>query len=111
MAYSTDASVYQEKPLAIALPKTIYDIKLLIHFACEGSRYESFTKKANTATDKVFRLGKAIIRGDNIIVTAPKETPFPIKAIRYAFTNFPITNIQNSAGLPMEPFRADNWEN
>lgn len=33
LAYSTDASVYQEKPLAVALPKDIEDIKLLIEFA------------------------------------------------------------------------------
>ncbi len=33
LAYSTDASVYQEKPLAVALPKDIEDIKLLIDFA------------------------------------------------------------------------------
>ena len=31
--YSTDASVYQEKPLAVAIPKSIEDIKLLIAFA------------------------------------------------------------------------------
>jgi FAD/FMN-containing dehydrogenase len=33
LAYSTDASVYQEKPLAVAIPKEIEDIKLLIDFA------------------------------------------------------------------------------
>ena len=33
LAYSTDASVYQEKPLAVALPKHSGDIKLLIGFA------------------------------------------------------------------------------
>jgi FAD/FMN-containing dehydrogenase/Fe-S oxidoreductase len=33
MSYATDASVYQEKPLAVALPKTIDDIKQLIRFA------------------------------------------------------------------------------
>ncbi len=33
MIYATDASVYQEKPIAVALPKTIDDIKLLIEFA------------------------------------------------------------------------------
>ena len=33
LAYSTDASVYQEKPLAVALPKDGEDIKLLIDFA------------------------------------------------------------------------------
>lgn len=33
--YSTDASVYQEKPLAVAIPKTKEDIKRLIRFANE----------------------------------------------------------------------------
>ncbi len=31
--YATDASVYQEKPVAVALPKSIQDIRQLIHFA------------------------------------------------------------------------------
>lgn len=31
--YATDASVYQEKPRAVALPKSVHDIKQLIHFA------------------------------------------------------------------------------
>ena len=33
LVYSTDASVYQEKPLAVAVPKTADDIKTLIDFA------------------------------------------------------------------------------
>jgi FAD/FMN-containing dehydrogenase/Fe-S oxidoreductase len=33
LAYSTDASVYQEKPLSVALPKNEHDIRLLIDFA------------------------------------------------------------------------------
>jgi FAD/FMN-containing dehydrogenase/Fe-S oxidoreductase len=33
LAYSTDASVYQEKPIAVALPKHIEDVKLLVRFA------------------------------------------------------------------------------
>lgn len=33
LAYSTDASVYQEKPIAVALPKSESDIQLLINFA------------------------------------------------------------------------------
>ncbi|MBX2925115.1 MAG: FAD-binding protein [Chitinophagaceae bacterium] len=35
MAYSTDASVYQEKPLAVAIPLHADDIKTLINFANE----------------------------------------------------------------------------
>ena len=33
LAYSTDASVYQEKPLAVALPRNTADIIRLINFA------------------------------------------------------------------------------
>jgi len=33
LIYSTDASVYQEKPVAVAVPKTIEDIKACIAFA------------------------------------------------------------------------------
>ena len=33
MAYATDASVYQEKPLAVALPKNVADLQCLVNFA------------------------------------------------------------------------------
>jgi hypothetical protein len=33
MAYSTDASVYQERPLAVAIPKGVNGIKQLVSFA------------------------------------------------------------------------------
>lgn len=36
MAYSTDASVYQERPLAVAIPKGVYGIKQLISFASKN---------------------------------------------------------------------------
>ena len=104
-----------------------------------GPQYLSFTQSGNTVTvnfasgtavglstiggdairqfffvagaDRIFRQAKAIINGDKIIITAPPGTPLPVAAIRYAFTNYPLTNLQNWAGLPMEPFRTDNWEN
>ena len=36
--YSTDASVYQEKPLAVAIPRDVNDLKALIKFANEIGR-------------------------------------------------------------------------
>jgi sialate O-acetylesterase len=106
---------------------------------CIGPQYASFTPNGNAATlsfapgtanglttiggnpinqfffvagaDQVFRQATAVISGDKIVLTAPGGTPLPIAAVRYAFTNFPVTNLQNSAGLPMEPFRTDNWIN
>ncbi len=62
-------------------------------------------------TDQLFRQGQAKIVGNTVIITAPPGTPLPIQAVRYAFTNAPVTNLQNSAGLPAEPFRTDNWDN
>ncbi|RCH53672.1 hypothetical protein DJ568_16685 [Mucilaginibacter hurinus] len=61
-------------------------------------------------TDKKFRQGTAVLSGNQVKITAPNGTPLPIQAVRYAFTNFPMDcNVVNSAGLPMEPFRSDNW--
>ena len=37
ISYATDASVYQEKPVAVAIPKTIADIKTLIRFASQNN--------------------------------------------------------------------------
>jgi sialate O-acetylesterase len=62
-------------------------------------------------TDHIFRQGQATISGNTVIITAPPGTPLPVQAVRYAFTIAPVTNLQNSAGLPAEPFRTDNWSN
>jgi len=62
-------------------------------------------------TDHNFVQASAVINGNQIVLTAPQSVPLPIQAIRYAFTNAPVTNLQNSAGLPMEPFRTDVWVN
>jgi len=60
-------------------------------------------------TDQVFRWASAKIVGSTIVITAPAATPLPVQAVRYAFTAAPITNLQNSAGLPAEPFRTDSY--
>jgi sialate O-acetylesterase len=57
--------------------------------------------------DHVFYPADARIEGDKIIVGV-HEVKKPV-AIRYAFTNFPVTNLENGAGWPVVPFRTDNW--
>jgi len=42
-----------------------------------------------------------------IILTSP-EVKKPV-AVRYCFKNFQIGNVKNGAGLPLFPFRTDNW--
>jgi len=58
--------------------------------------------------DKIFYPAMAQITGDNIIVRSQRVKK-PV-AVRYAFTNFAVTNVQNGAGFPAVPFRTDNWE-
>ena len=43
-----------------------------------------------------------------IIVTCP-EVKKPV-ALRYCFKNFQLGNLANAGGLPLFPFRTDNWE-
>lgn len=58
--------------------------------------------------DHVFYPADAKIVGDNVVLSSAKVVK-PI-AIRYAFTNGPVTNFENKAGLPALPFRTDEWE-
>lgn len=57
--------------------------------------------------DRVFYPATAVIQGDRIVVRSDKvKKP---AAVRYAFTNYPVTNLQNGAGWPVVPFRTDDW--
>jgi len=58
--------------------------------------------------DKLFHLATAKIVNNQIWLQSEKVKN-PV-AIRYAFTNYPITNTANKEGLPMVPFRTDSWE-
>lgn len=58
--------------------------------------------------DKVFHPAKAVSSGtDKLIITCP-EVKAPV-AVRYCFRNFKLGSVHNSAGLPLFPFRTDNW--
>lgn len=63
-SYSTDASVYQEKPLAVALPKNSKDIEALIRFAREGG-HTLIPRAAGTSL-----AGQVV--GDGIVVDISK---------------------------------------
>ena len=106
---------------------------------CYGPQYVAFSASSNTVTitfkagtstglntinnapikqyfyiagnNHVFIQASAQINNDEIILTAPSSFALPVVAVRYAFTEAPVTNLQNAAGLPMEPFRTDSWDN
>jgi sialate O-acetylesterase len=45
---------------------------------------------------------------DEYIAIVRPEVKEPV-AVRYCFRNFLIGNLANIAGLPLYPFRTDNW--
>ncbi|RQO72759.1 sialate O-acetylesterase [Pedobacter sp. KBW01] len=58
--------------------------------------------------DGIFYPAKANI-GKNIITVSSNQVKSP-KAVRYQFSNTGIGNLKNKEGLPVAPFRTDNWE-
>lgn len=57
--------------------------------------------------DRKFVWAEARIEGDKVIVWSP-QVPHPV-AVRYAWSNNPVSNLFNKAGLPASPFRTDTW--
>lgn len=57
--------------------------------------------------DRVFHPAKGVLKGDSIVLTSEK-VPLPV-AVRYAWGNDPKCNLVNVQGLPVSPFRSDDW--
>jgi len=58
-------------------------------------------------SDKVFHPATATIDGHTLSVSSPSvQNP---KAVRFAFSNLASPNLTNTAGLPAQPFRTDDW--
>jgi hypothetical protein len=73
------------------------------------SRYEDIQGFELAGADKVFHKANAYYYWTKgIIITCP-EVSHPV-AVRYCFRNFKLGNVANAAGLPLMPWRSDNWE-
>ena len=57
--------------------------------------------------DQVFHPAEAQIEGRNVVLQSP-AVPAPVAA-RYGWADYPVVNLQNSAGLWASPFRTDDW--
>lgn len=57
--------------------------------------------------DRVFHATEARIEGESVRLRSA-AVPSPV-AVRYAFSNDPVCNLVNEAGLPAAPFRTDDW--
>lgn len=57
--------------------------------------------------DRNFHAATASIEGNTLVVHSP-DVPAPV-AVRYAWSSAPRANLFNGAGLPVAPFRSDDW--
>ncbi len=59
--------------------------------------------------DKAFKHAKAKITSKNTIEVWADDVLDP-KAVRYAWADNPVCNVENREGLPLTPFRTDRWK-
>jgi len=60
--------------------------------------------------DRVFHPAKAVEDWNTFTITVSSPEVSDIKAVRYCFKNFAPGQLKDMLGLPLVPFRTDNWE-
>lgn len=114
---------------ALALAKTYhktgiaYASPMYKNMSVEGGRatvtfdnaQDGLIAKGNTISqlyvagkDKIFYPAQASISGNKLIVSADKVKQ-PV-AVRFGFSNAAVGNLFSKSGLPVAPFRTDNWD-
>lgn len=58
--------------------------------------------------DKVWHWAKAEIKGPNVVVVSCPDVKQPV-AVRYGWADNPVCNLRSTTGLPVTPFRSDDW--
>jgi len=111
MAYKKD--IVPMGPLMRSV--TIEDSRVRVQFDHVGDKLVVRGKQragvmgfAVAGPDKLFYPATARIDGKSVVVHSG-EVPDPI-AVRYAFGDNPAVNLFNSAGIPVAPFRTDDWK-
>jgi len=87
--------------------------KALIQFDCFGGKLRTVDTDtvegfAICDKDQVWLWANAKIVDDNLVEVWNDEVPNPI-AVRYAWADNPICNLYSDAGLPVTPFRTDDF--
>ncbi len=88
--------------------------KTRAHLTFEYAKDGLITKDGKTpdffeiaGPDKIFRPATATIDGNTLSVSSPSvQNP---QAVRFAFSSLASPNLTNTAGLPAQPFRTDDW--
>ena len=84
---------------------------LRVYFSHAGTGLISYDKPVQSleiaGADQKFYPANGKIERGTLVVTA-REVKEPV-AVRYAWSNSPVANLYNGAGLPAPPFRSDRW--
>ena len=79
----------------------------------DGQAPKHFYVASTAGSEHKFWPASAEIHGSEVWLTCPDvvttSTAASGVAVRYAFLLYPMTNLENGAGLPAEPFRTDSW--
>lgn len=75
---------------------------------CVKGKYKYIEGFAIAGADKQFKWAQAYAEGNKVIVFSD-EVENPV-AVRYAWANNPDVNLFNVEGLPVVPFKTDDWE-
>lgn len=117
LAYLALRNTYQKKVLAsgpLFKGWTLQDDKVVVEFEQSSLGTGLATSDGQSpkhfmlaGADSIFYMATASIE-KNKIVLQNSAVKAPV-AVRYAFTNAVITNLQNKEGWPAFPFRTDRW--
>ena len=79
----------------------------------DGQAPKHFYVASTAGSEHKFWPASAEIHGSEVWLTCPDvvttSTAASGVAVRYTFLLYPMTNLENGAGLPAEPFRTDSW--
>jgi sialate O-acetylesterase len=92
----------------------IKDHKALVTFDCFGSSLRPFDQDQVTGfavcgEDKVWHWAKGSVQGKDKVELTCDQVASPI-AVRYAWADNPVCNLFSNDGLPVTPFRTDDFE-
>jgi hypothetical protein len=83
-------------------------VKISIPIPNGFNRFQDIKGFEVCGADSVFKAAKATVKDKLIMLTSP-EVENPVAA-RYCFKNFQLGNLANKEGLPLIPFRTDNFD-
>ena len=97
-----------ESPRALGFEKAGHGLRVRLSEAAGLDLRDGKSGGAEIAgADRVFHPASIRVEGDGVLFVST-AVPAPV-AVRYAWKNAPETSLYNGAGLPVAPFRSDDW--